>query len=148
MLVRLGHRLLAIEIAVTHFVDQRKAEHLRDLTMAAIEIDLSVHLEGPWTWESLRKTVIDGITHKQWLCPLDGQALQQEAHAIATRSAHALPMRQAETMLRRPSTRKRHFISGRIVDLVLLPFGTAVWTPYDPEMIRLIKSIVYPLGGQ
>jgi hypothetical protein len=39
-------------------------------------------------------------------------------------------------------------LHGMIVRVTDLPFGVAVWSPYNPEVNIIIKSIVKPLGGQ
>jgi hypothetical protein len=146
VLATLGKQTLAIEIAVTHFVDEQKLKRLRELPVAAIEIDLTGQTDIAWSWETLRESVIHNVERKQWLVALEHVELQREAHALAVHNALLLPIPK-QGAAPRAAIRKRHMIGGRIVDLIVLPFGVAVWAPYDPAINELIKSVVYPLGG-
>lgn len=146
VLVRVGDRLLAIEIAVTHYVENQKAQRLAQCSLAALEIDLAAAHGEPWTWATLRQTVIDEVSNKTWIHNFDYAALEAEARAAAVRAAFPVAGATGKPVAGR--RRKRHYISGRIVDLIELPFGVALWAPYDPTINQLIKSLVYPLGGR
>jgi hypothetical protein len=57
---------LAIEIFVTHRVDERKDERFRKLGLSAIEIDLS-GVSRDLDTKNLESLVVDGVSHKRWI---------------------------------------------------------------------------------
>lgn len=81
-----GGRKLLVEIAVTHFVDENKAQKLRSMNLACLEVNLA-GLIGSWTWESLRDALVDQVEGKTWIHnPWEG-ALRAEAALNAQRIA-------------------------------------------------------------
>lgn len=59
-----GH---AIEIRVTHEVDEPKQKQLALLRLPSIEVDLSSVVGRVFTFEVLEALVIDSVEHKRWL---------------------------------------------------------------------------------
>ena len=68
---------LIIEIAVTHFVDEKKESKIHDHNIASIEIDLS-DLARDEGFESIRTIVIDGIDQKKWLFHTEREKVRAE----------------------------------------------------------------------
>lgn len=56
---------VAIEIAVTHFVDEAKQSAFIDLGLSVVEINLSTMREA--TFAALEKLLLDGCEYSQWL---------------------------------------------------------------------------------
>lgn len=146
VLAIVGSRILAIEVAVTHFVDEHKAGRLRSLQLPALEIDLSVYRTQLWGWDELRLAIINHTHNKRWICQIEQQILEVEARVAAARQ---LGQKSAQKNFRygKPA-RTRFHVRGRIVDLIELPFGVALWSPYDPDFNAFIKQLVYRLGGR
>ncbi|NTV70425.1 MAG: hypothetical protein HGA71_09790 [Azonexaceae bacterium] len=145
-----GHTMLFIEIAVTHFVDEEKRAVLASYEVPAIEIDLASLQGEHWSWERLGECVIENARLKRWVHILDQRALLEEANQAAIEDALSKPAPVAEVAVATPPTavRTRFWIKDRMVDTIERPFGIAVWSPYDPELNVLIKSIVRFFGGR
>jgi hypothetical protein len=69
-----------IEIAVTHFVDDRKEAKIHHLNIASIEIDLS-EVGRNADLESIRSLVVDSISHKVWLFHPETEKVRMELKA-------------------------------------------------------------------
>lgn len=69
-----GGRRLLVEIAVTHFVDQEKADQMADAGASCMEIDLS-HLRDGFTEAELEEAVVEGVDRKTWICNARWRAL-------------------------------------------------------------------------
>lgn len=67
---------VCIEIAVTHFVDAEKLAHIKKASMPTVEFDLSAYRE--FTWDSLRKGLLDGGASVQWLFHPEVSALRRQ----------------------------------------------------------------------
>ena len=61
-----GGRRLLIEVAVTHFVDENKLALIKEMGVAAIEVDLS-NLSLAWDWDSLEDALLRQTNNKTWL---------------------------------------------------------------------------------
>ncbi len=145
-----GNSMLFVEIAVTHFVDTEKRAILAELRVPTIEIDLSSFQSEKWTWELLTEYVIEHAINKRWVHLLELETLRHEAHEMAMQVALSQPIPECEFPTVPPPAvvRTRFWIGNRMVDTIERPFGIAVWSPYDPELNILIKSIVRFLGGR
>lgn len=55
-----------IEIAVTHFSDRSKIDKIRNMSISAIEIDIS-DVDESITKEELKKLIIDNVDNKNWI---------------------------------------------------------------------------------
>lgn len=139
-----------VEIAVTHFVDSEKRAILASYDVPTIEIDLANFQGGHWTWELLNEHVIEAKPLKRWIHSLEQRELQEEARQAAIEAALNQPPPAAQTppVVPPKAIRTRFWINDRMVDAIERPFGIAVWSPYDPDLNALIKTIVHPLGGR
>lgn len=137
-------RMLFVEIAVTHFVDDAKQNAIKELAVPTIEINLAAMHGERWTWELLYDAVIESTAHKRWLYALDVETLNEEAHQKALLAAQLL----ATPIVDSEKRRTRFMVQQRIVDVIERPFGLAVWSPYDPLVNDVIKKVVRPLGGR
>lgn len=145
-----GTTMLFVEIAVTHFIDPDKQAILGKLGLPTIEIDLASFQGERWTWELLTEHVIEHALSKRWMHVLDENALHDEAHASAMQAALALPLAAQKSACApvAKAPRIRFWVKNRMVDVIERPFGLAIWSPYDPELNVLIKSIMQSLGGR
>lgn len=145
-----GETMLFVEIAVTHFVDQEKRAVLASYEVPTIEIDLASLQGEHWSWERLGECVIENTHLKRWVHILDQRALLDEAHQAAMQAAliQTVPVVEVPRVAPPHAVRTRFWINNRMVDAIERPFGIAVWSPYDPELNLLIKSIVRFLGGR
>lgn len=145
-----GNSMLFVEIAVTHFVDTEKQAVLASLGVPTVEIDLATFQCEKWTWELLYEYVIEHALNKRWVHFLEHEALRKEADEAAEQAALSQPIPISDLPKVSPpaSVRTRFWIGNRMVDAIERPFGIAVWSPYDPELNVLIKSIVRFLGGR
>lgn len=145
-----GSEMLFIEIAVTHFVDEEKRSTLASYEAPTLEIDLASYQGQHWTWELLGDCVIENTLHKRWVHILDQRNLADEAFQAATQAAlvQPIPITESQAVKSPSAIRTRFWIKKRMVDTIERPFGIAVWSPYDPELNALIKSIVRLLGGR
>ena len=66
VVLTLNGKLIFVEIAVTHFVDEEKLKKIRELNIPLIEIDLS-HLRNGFNKKELQATLIDSDNYKKWL---------------------------------------------------------------------------------
>lgn len=145
-----GSEMLFVEIPVTHFVDEEKRSILASYEAPTLEIDLAGYQGHHWTWELLGDCVIENTHLKRWVHILDQRNLADEAFQAAKQAALLQPVPITESQLvKAPSAiRTRFWIKERMVDTIERPFGIAVWSPYDPELNALIKSIVRFFGGR
>ena len=146
-----GGTMLFVEIAATHFVDAEKSAVLADLGIPTVEIDLASYQCEKWTWELLSEAVLEHAQLKRWVHLLDHEQLHQEAHDAAMMAALRQPaptLESSKPVSLSTAVRTRFWIGDRMVDAIERPFGIAVWSPYDPELNVLIKSIVGRLGGR
>ncbi len=66
ILAKVGERMLFVEVAVSHFVDDEKVRRISEVGVATIEIDLSGIADG-WDWTSLVDAVVKKADNKIWL---------------------------------------------------------------------------------
>ncbi|MET0014368.1 MAG: competence protein CoiA family protein [Sedimenticola sp.] len=84
VLVDIDGRSIAIEIFVTHRVDEEKTQRFRQLGLSAIEIDLS-KVARDLEPEQLDSIVIEGKEQKRWLFHTDVAPREKEAWEQANR---------------------------------------------------------------
>jgi competence protein CoiA len=139
---------MIIEIAVSHFVDEPKRDVIVALGWPAIEISINPSQYEKWDWNILQSAVIDSVEGKAWLhTPILAQLIA-EAEALALEKALAQTLMNPSKATDNHPPRTRFKIQGVFVDVIDLPFGIAVWSPYNREVNEIIKSIVKPLGGR
>lgn len=140
-----GSTRYLIEVAVSHFVDYEKLVVIETLGLPALEISLNLLDRESWDWAALEEAVIHGTAAKAWLF----QPARKDLEAIALdKAATAALKKPLPPPLKASAPRIRLSVHGRIVDMIDLPFGIAVWTPYDPEINEMIKAISRRFGGR
>jgi len=77
LLVHVEGRPLAIEIAVTHFVDSLKLRKLADLGLSTLEIDLAEFSRNP-TLQVLEHEIVFSAQSKQWLYNARVEAIKRK----------------------------------------------------------------------
>lgn len=145
LIAQIGATRYLIEIAVTHFVDHEKRSAIEMIGLPALEISLNLMGRDILDWAALEEAVIHGTTFKAWLFhpvlkDLEALALDKAATAASKQLPSPAPKTSAPRM--------RILVNGRIVDLIDRPFGIAVWTPYNPEINEIIKTLARSLGGR
>ena len=148
LIAQAGNARYLIEIAVTHFVDDEKRAAIKKLGLPALEISLDMMGRDILDWTTLEDTVIHGTTAKSWLFHPDQQYLEELAFGRATTAANEKPLLVMPNSPNAAPFRTRFWIKGRIVDLIDLPFSVAIWTPYDPEINEIIKSLARTYRGK
>ena len=61
-----GDKKLFVEVAVTHFVDEKKRNAIVQAGITTLEIDLS-SLDRDLTLSDLERILVDDLTHKKWI---------------------------------------------------------------------------------
>lgn len=148
VVVMIGDIALCIEIAVTHFIDEEKKKSLDKLALPTIEIDLANIEREKWDWDLLQEVVVENAIHKKWMYLMGLEALEQEARDAALTSALNKPLSEVSHEAMPLPIRTRFLVDGRFVDVIERPFGLAIWSPYDPHVNELIKSLMRLIGGR
>ncbi len=143
-----GKTMLFVEIAVTHFIDADKQSVIDQLGVPTVEVDLSEFVRGKLSWDGVLNVVVDGVTHKHWRHGLNQQTLVEKAKQAALSDALAQPLPGLTLPVRATSSRIRFWINGHMLDVIELPFGLALWSPFDASFNEWIKSLVRMLGGR
>lgn len=81
-----GDKLLLVEVAVSHFADEKKIALLQERGLATVEIDLSGMMQG-WTWVALTDAIINNSSCKKWLFNPKSITMLSEATHLAKRIA-------------------------------------------------------------
>lgn len=144
----LGRTMLFVEIAVTHFIDADKQSVIDQLGVPTVEIDLSKFVREKLGWDDVRNIVVDGVAHKSWRHVLDHKALVETAKQAALSDALAKPAPGLTPPVRATPGRIRYWIHGHMLDVIELPFGLALWSPFNASFNEWIKSLVRMLGGR
>jgi len=91
-------KLLFVEIAVTHFVDEPKLAKLQKLKIPTLEIDLSHAPELP-TLAEIEEMVVSDNSNRTWLINPRQQALQQKVDDEARQSLEDRVVRKLKSKL-------------------------------------------------
>ena len=83
---------IAIEIRVTHEVDDEKLRDFRSQNIAAVEVDLRHLSKALPDWDMLREAICDSNEHIQWLH--DPDASEKELAAMRAFEAHTRDLAQ------------------------------------------------------
>lgn len=142
----LSDAIMFIEIAVSHFIDEQKAQKLGRAGVATLEIDLSNVARSDTDWDSLRNVVIESIEDKQWIIMLGQNSLESEARELAMNEALSKPMPVHQHPNGKPPE-YRFVIGGRRLYVREYPFGLTVWFQYDESVKERVKVIAKSLGG-
>lgn len=100
-------KLLFIEIAVTHFVDEIKLEKLKQIGIPTLEIDLSHSPELP-TLNDIEQLVIHKVVNRTWLYNPKQSELQQQADSEAHSSLKERITRTLESRVLRRQAHQRY----------------------------------------
>lgn len=123
-----GDLPLVIEIRVRHQTGPEKAEALRKIGVAAIEIDLSDALHEAWDWQSLRHAVLEETARRRWI-----YAPEQESVSPATPLEVNLPVEGC--------SKWRFAIAGVTVVARRLPHSNiAVWHAPSTRARAVVES--------
>lgn len=144
----LGRTMLFVEIAVTHFIDADKQAVIDQLGVPTVEVDLSEFVREKLGWDDVRNIVVDGVAQKQWRHVLDHKVLVEAAKQAALSDALAKPVPALTPPVRSAPGRIRYWVHGHMLDVIELPFGLALWSPFDASFNEWIKSLVRMLGGR
>ena len=102
---------VAIEIAVTHFVDEVKRSVFSDLGLAVVEVDLSAMREV--TFSLLEKLLLDSCEHSEWVhhpavAPAQNELHQQLCAAMEdSRARYALRQQRLKERLAQEAAETR-----------------------------------------
>lgn len=144
----LGRTMLFVEIAVTHFIDADKQAVIDQLGVPTVEVDLSEFVREKLGWDDVRNIVVDGVAQKHWRHVLDYKVLVEAAKQAALSEALAQRVPGLPPPVRATPSRTRYWIHGHMLDVIELPFGLALWSPFDASFNEWIKSLVRMLGGR
>ncbi|WP_070401286.1 hypothetical protein [Hydrogenophaga sp. PML113] len=103
LVVTLGGRDVLVEIAVTHFVDALKLRRVKDLRVAAVEINVSAARE--MNFAALEAALFTSEQKSQWLCHPERDAEQERLEALA---ANERSCSHAASARRRDDNSARH----------------------------------------
>lgn len=142
----LADAILFVEIAVSHFIDEEKAQKLEQAGVATLEIDLSHVVRDDTDWDGLRNAVLESIDNKKWIIALGQNSLEAEARELAMNEALAKPMPVQNQSSGKPPE-YRFVLNGRRLYVREYPFGLTVWFQYDESVKEQVKSIAKSLGG-
>ena len=118
-----------IEIAVTHFVDEKKQNQYKELGYPCIEIDIS-SIQMDWTWESLAAAILDSPEHCRWI------------HHPELFKAEAEFDKQLSDLSDESENEVEKFrIDSTPVHMQEHPWGITVWSPYQPTVVDLIRKL-------
>lgn len=107
IIASIGQTHLYIEVAVTHFVDQVKQAKIISRGVSTIEIDVSNLHQSEWSWESLKKLVLDGQEGKRWLLNKKAEALADQNRKESLAAHEAYLKANAADIARRAEEAKR-----------------------------------------
>lgn len=130
-----------VEIAVTHFVDEGKRALIQGLNYPAIEITINMDLREHWSWEALVEEVINGTINKSWLHYPKMAELAIEASTQAKALADAEIIIEPIIIIPVNIQQVRTKLSwhGIHVWITEYDFGLVAWSPYNPEINKILK---------
>lgn len=143
MLTIEGGVQIAIEIAYSSFCDPTKVAAFEQHKLPALEIDLSGFTPEHFDPEAVRLAVVQSITQKAWIWPIDmPQKLDLQPELVPTLAA--------------APKAKQHLpeeiitISGRWVSVKEFPSGDIAVkvVAFDPDVVSLVRTIAKRYGGR
>lgn len=79
VVVKNNKERVLVEIAVTHFADEKKQEKIENLGISAIEVNLSkLYKKGEINLASLKEAVVESTKYKKWLYSVEGNNVLRE----------------------------------------------------------------------
>lgn len=122
----------------------------KQMSLPAMEIDLSNFLPESFDVTAVRHSVIDAIDRKRWVWP-DSALIDPEA-AAATTPPPAPTKVQASEISSKPTRLPEEIINfgGRWVSVRQFPSGDIAVkvVAWDPDLVSLIRSIAKAHGGR
>ena len=91
---KVRERLLFVEVAVSHFVNDEKLRRLAEAGVATVEIDLSGMTDG-WDWVGLLHAIVEQTDNKEWLFNPKAAALLDDARKDADAKAREADRRDS-----------------------------------------------------
>lgn len=118
---KVRERLLFVEVAVSHFVDDGKLRRLAEAGVATVEIDLSGAADG-WDWVGLLHAIVEQTDNKEWLFNPKAAALLDAAHKDADAKAREAERRdfRRKTDIRISHEHQRASIPGFRREIAML----------------------------
>jgi len=135
---------LMIEIAVSHFVDNKKQSLIEERGIAALEIFIDPIDFSEWSWGSLTQSVLDDRYNRIWIYHPAVHALKAVAEQKAKISAESESLPQ----WRPPPKKLILFLWGHKIHITDYSWGFTLWYQYDNDIYRVIKDIAKIHGGR
>ena len=132
-----------IEIAVTHPVGEIKRSALAALGVRCFEIVLEPSLHETWTWDGLRREVLECPENRTWLCHPDLAELVDQARCEAVARAFEKPV-----IMSGVPERTRFRLYGTPVHLVSQAWGLCLWWPFNERVNPILKAVAKSFGGR
>lgn len=125
---------LAIEVAYSSFCDMFKVSRFAELGLPALEIDLRAFTPETFDPTTVRDAVLEAVTGKTWLWPVDSAELQPAEAAEAVPCGSPAKKRLPEEIVT---------ILGRWVSIKEFPSGDIAVrvVSYDPDVVSMVKSV-------
>lgn len=101
---------IIIEIAVTHFVDEIKANKMKALGLTCFEIDLSNLLESPQSRESIKESVLSDEANRYWIYNPKKERLLKEKRDEFQKKYAAIVQKQELAEKRKQEYRNKNIL--------------------------------------
>ena len=132
-----------IEVTVTHAVDAPKGEALTALGVPCFEIRLDPGRYEAWSWEKLRREVLECADNREWIFNPVAATLNQAAQREAALQAVAKPNPTAAV-----PTCERFRLYGVPVNLTGRGWGLCLWSSYHDQVNGMVKAVAKSVGGR
>ena len=132
---RNGNSPIFIEIAVTHYSDEKKCDEIRDLNIACIEISLPPEANTEWTWDTIRESVLTNPENREWLYHPDTKKYGEEADRMALQNAYSKNSN--------PVNKERHRFRLFGIPVHIIKHGEwiTLWIPYNDTIYPIIRNV-------
>ncbi|MCA9802447.1 MAG: hypothetical protein KC777_10805 [Cyanobacteria bacterium HKST-UBA02] len=135
--------VIFVEIAVTHFVDARKAEKLQSADQSSMEIDIDPSREEEWSWSALQSEVLDNAYNRRWINYAKTEELANAAKKLAEEKLLSRLSATAKTY-----KEIRYLLKSVPVRLRKHDWGVTVWAGWDDETNPVIRGMARRFGGR
>jgi len=139
-----GDETIFVEIAVTHFVDHDKTRKLKSLGISTIEINLDPTLFEEWTWEELKREVLDNSLNRHWVYHKDKKRLEKE---VEKRMQKAI-LENVPTNSKKEHTEYRLTLNEVPVRVRDYSWGVTIWSGFDHVTNQMLKGVAQRYGGR
>ncbi|OOC50808.1 competence protein CoiA family protein [Thioalkalivibrio versutus] len=131
---------ILIEVAVSHFADPEKRQLLANLGHPAMEIHLAGDPNLEWSWELLRKQVLEDPLNRVWLYHPILEQMRENARKPA------VPAETSDSKTK-PDQEKWRWDGVPIV-IRTYPWGITLWSAFDKDLNARLKETARNLGGR